>query len=160
MQAQPTCKLADVDVTGVDELAAVLGDLAVCEAAGAPAAAAQPLAGLVQLDLDADPVQLVGGGSAGQAGADHGYARVYGVATGGSARDGGVAQPQRARQRATGDQQLSTGDAVGQPVVKRRLRDCSGVRHVRPVACGDGLLAQLPREPGSASSVHCVPLRM
>jgi hypothetical protein len=60
-----------MDVAGVDELSAVLGDLSAVEIAGAPASTPDPIARLVHGDADAGSGEPVRGGEPGEAAADH-----------------------------------------------------------------------------------------
>ena len=70
-EAELLGEVADVGVPLVDQLAAVLGDLAVGEgAAQRPAASADPAGGLVDLRGVAGLLEAVRGGQAGKAGAD------------------------------------------------------------------------------------------
>ena len=71
LEAELLGELADLRVALVDQLPAVLGDLALGEVvAQRPAAAAEPIGGLVEVGAVARLLQPVGAGEAGEAGAD------------------------------------------------------------------------------------------
>ena len=141
--ARPSClrQLADVDVAAVDELAAVLADLAVGEAVRSPAAPAQSLAGLVQVGVHAHLVQLVGRGDARQTRAhdhDPGVARrSRGRAGVGRTRPVGRQHRSGAERTAGGDQLPSRKPCDGLLELHRRFtrllpQDCLGVLLDRP----------------------------
>ena len=86
-------EVLDLEVPGVDQLAAVLADLALVEhAADRPAAPAEPARGLMHLCVDSRLAQPVGSGQPGEPGANDDDARSRAAARSG-ARDRRAEQP-------------------------------------------------------------------
>ena len=153
-EAELLGQLADMNVAAIDELAAVLADLAVGEAVRSPAAPAQSLSGLVQVGVHTHLVELVGRGDARQTRAhDHhpGVARrPRGRA--GAGRTGAVGGQHRsgAERPAGGDQLPSRKPCDGLLELHRRFtrllpQDCLGV------------LLNRPRDPRSAAPMRPSP---
>jgi hypothetical protein len=78
LQAELAGQAVQVDVPRVDELASVLRGLAVGEATGGPAPAADPVARLEQPHLHPAAREPVGRGRAREAGPDHGHPHALG----------------------------------------------------------------------------------
>jgi hypothetical protein len=130
VEPEPLCELADLRVSLVDQLAAVLGDLAAAgPVAVRPAAPADPRRRLVHLSGDACLLEPVGAGQSGESRADDDHP--WGGRTSRETRKGAPGCRRESR-RGTALEQLAAGRALlrdlGDGCLDRLRQWCS--RHV------------------------------